>query len=114
MSPLPFEASSNPADVSKSDLTPFLIQLATLIPVSKFLATSTRTAGREEQDEDADTDEIHPPHPYTWESAGAIYDEHQQVWLMNGHPLVHETSFQLGTSTVTEIVKEEQDEDKPS
>ena len=111
MSYLTFEAESDLKVAAISELIPFLILLATPIPTSSSLATSTRTAGREERDEDADTDEIHLSHLVAWECVGAAYDEYLQVWWRNGNPLVLDAAFKLGTKTVTEIVKEEQDED---
>jgi hypothetical protein len=106
-----YKAGTNPEAAVNPETVPFLIRLATPIPISFSLATSTRTAGREERDEDADTDEIHLPSSRAWECAGAVYDECLQLWLKNKRPLVLDSAFTLGTKSVTNVVKEEQDED---
>lgn len=91
---------------------PLIIRLASGIPQHWALGTQTTTKAREELDDDVDLD-FHRrlPAPALPEILGAIYDEHQSIWLKGGQPLVLDAAACLGTSTHTRVRSEEADED---
>lgn len=97
-------------DEASKPCTPLLVLLSSPIPGTQQLGTSTRTkVVREAQDEDPDSSgSIELP---SWEKTGAAYDAALGLWLRQGEPLVVMESFAQGTKTMTEVAKEEVDED---
>ena len=93
-----------------SESAPFLVRIAKPLSSSSSLATSVRTAVQVGE-VSAGTSKTPLERFSVWDCAGATYDERLQLWLHNGYPLVLDPDFKLGTRSVTNVVKEEQDED---